>query len=109
MICASKSHFCLRFMLYHRLFHHDESSLIASPVSSSVATAPWDADGRGNLLQDLLRRLPQQHTGPNEFRDGYLEYEEVTTGWTALMHAASQVCRLGGLNNKLRASRCVPE
>lgn len=68
-----------------------------------LATVLLDADNRGNLLQDLLRRLPQQHTGPNEFRDGYLEYEEVTTGWTALMHAASQVSRLSGV----KTTSCV--
>lgn len=43
-------------------------------------------------MQDLLRRLPRQVQGTNEFRDGFLEYEEVTSGWTALMYAASQVC-----------------
>ncbi len=95
-LCVSRISACAAFFVVDSSI---ATNLLASipgnlclPASSfALATDPLDADNRGNLLQDLLRRLPQQHTGPNEFRDGYLEYEDVTTGWTALMHAASQV------------------
>mmetsp|Transcript_10924 Transcript_10924/g.32744 ORF Transcript_10924/g.32744 Transcript_10924/m.32744 type:complete len:519 (-) Transcript_10924:1353-2909(-) len=68
---------------------------IKSFVQNLVETHPWaliEATKQNNVdsLRDLLRRLPRQVQGTNEFRDGFLEYEEVTSGWTALMYAASQ-------------------
>lgn len=64
-------------------------------AKSMVESHPWSLfeaakANDASKLRDLLSRLPQQVQGPpSTFRNQYLEYEDIVTGWTALMVAAA--------------------